>query len=205
MENDTSKLVVALQVIEPLALNRENAEKCINFDFVKKIGLILVNQKWATFDPETKQNQTLIRLVMRTMVPLINIKAGRDQFLQSLNPLSHLVHAIEKCKLNVEIIANGLRILRVLTTDPDILQRINKSYKDLANHTIQILPALLHNSEAKRELYTLIQRLLQSSANVDSVLPTNLHMIRTETLLFESLDPEIQHAINDRLAGTGRD
>jgi hypothetical protein len=56
IENDTDKLITALQVIEPLALNRENAEKCINFDFVKKIGLILVNHKWATFDANNKQN-----------------------------------------------------------------------------------------------------------------------------------------------------
>jgi hypothetical protein len=93
---------------------------------------------------------------MRTLVPLINIKAGRDQFLQSLNPLSHLVHAIEQCKFNVEIVANGLRIMRVLTSDPEMLQRVNKSYKDLTNHVIQIMPALTNNSEAKRELYTLI-------------------------------------------------
>lgn len=155
-DHDTDRLITSLQIIEPLVLNRENAEKCINFDFVKKIGLILVNNKWATFDPQQQKNQTLIRLLMRSLVPMINIKTGRDQFLHSLNPLSHLVQAVEQCKYNVEIVANGLRILRVLTSDPEILNRINTSYKDLANHVVQIMPALQHNSEAKRELYSLL-------------------------------------------------
>lgn len=42
-DQDMDRLIATLQIIEPLVLNRENAEKCISFDFVKKIGLILVN------------------------------------------------------------------------------------------------------------------------------------------------------------------
>jgi len=160
IENDTDRLITALQVIEPLVLNRENAEKCINFDFAKKLGLVLVNNKWASLDPSQIKNMQLIRLVMRTLVPLINIKVGRDQFLQSLNPLQHLVNAIDQCRFNVEIVANGLRIIRVLTNDQDLVTRINRSYKELANQVISLLPALNTNSEAKKELYTLIQRLL---------------------------------------------
>jgi hypothetical protein len=136
IENDTDRLLMSLQVIEPLALNRENAEKCINFDLVKKISLILVNNKWTTFDVGGVKNQQILRLVMRSLVPLINIKQGRDQFMQSLNPLSHLVSAIDQCKYNVEIVANGLRILRVLTNDGDAVQRIQKSYKEIMNQVI---------------------------------------------------------------------
>lgn len=93
---------------------------------------------------------------MRSLVPLINIRPGRDQFLHSFNPLSHLVHAIDQCKYNVEIVANGLRILRVLTSDPDMLARISQNYKEIANQVAQIMPALQPGSEAKRELYSLL-------------------------------------------------
>jgi len=53
--------------------------------------------------------------------------------MSSLNPISHLVSAIDQCKFNVEIVANGLRILRVLTSDSEAVQRIAKSYKDITN------------------------------------------------------------------------
>jgi len=132
-ENDTDKLLLALQVIEPLTLNRENATKCINFDLVKKMSAILVNNKWSSFDLGGIKNQSVLRLVMRTLVPLLNIKDGREQFMSSLNPISHLVSAIDQCKYNVEIVANGLRILRVLTSDSEAVQRIAKSYKDITN------------------------------------------------------------------------
>jgi hypothetical protein len=49
-ESDTDKLLSVLQVIEPLTLNRENATKCVNFDLVKKMSTILVNNKWSSFD-----------------------------------------------------------------------------------------------------------------------------------------------------------
>ena len=47
VENDTDKMILALHLIEPLVLNRENAERSNDFDFVRKLGLILVNLKWS--------------------------------------------------------------------------------------------------------------------------------------------------------------
>ena len=94
-ESDTDKLLSVLQVIEPLTLNRENATKCVNFDLVKKMSTILVNNKWSSFDMGGIKNESILRLVLRTLVPLLNIKEVRDQFMLTLNPISHLVSAID--------------------------------------------------------------------------------------------------------------
>jgi len=50
IDNDTDKLITVLSVTEPLLINRENGEKCVHFEFLKKIGLILINNKWQVFD-----------------------------------------------------------------------------------------------------------------------------------------------------------
>ena len=66
------------------------------------------------------------------------------------------------------------------------------------------MPALVNHSEAKKELYIILQRLLQTPEHVEGVRQSNLHLLRTENLLIDSLPELVRAQIDKQLTGLER-
>jgi len=170
-----------IQVVELLACNREAAINALrNTNLVSSLNDII--SIYGLEEQSIVDTTALIKLSARILATVMNHAEAKYQFIEeSTEPLINLFHLMTESKAfdaktqvgitdQIEFVANGLKVVRLLTSHPNYTAKIQNNFPDFVSMIGGILSQYFENSVIQSEG----RAVLQNWAKVKQVKDPNM-------------------------------